>query len=278
MEFRFLGKTGEKIPSVGLGTWEIGGGMRPDTSRDEEGIEALKLGLELGLNLIDTAEMYGAGHSEEVVSKVLSTWSRPVFLASKVSPSHFAQDDVLKSAKQSLARLKRKSMDLYQLHWPNSRIPISETMRAMEKLVHDGMTRHIGVSNFSVEQTVDAQAALSRERIVSNQVEYSLVDRSIESELLPFCQREGITVIAYSPLGQGRIPNGGGGPFNVLDSIAAKHGKSRSQVALNWVLRNEGVVVIPKAIEKQHVRENAGVVGWELRPEELRQLERAFPA
>ena len=255
----------------------MGGGMRPDPSQDDEAVEALKLGLELGMNLIDTAEMYGAGHSEEVVSKVLSRWNKPVFVASKVSPSHFAYNDVLRSSKNSLDRLKLKRIDLYQLHWPNSRIPISETMKAMEKLVRDGMTRHIGVSNFSIEQMEEAQHTLSKERIVSNQVEYSLVDRSIEGELLPYCQREQITVIAYSPLGQGRIPRGGGGPFKVLDEIAAIHGKSRSQVALNWILRHEGVVVIPKAIDEGHVRENAEVVGWKLSGEELRQLDKAFP-
>ena len=277
MEARALGKTGETIPVVGLGTWELGGGMRPDSSRDDQAVEALQLGLELGMNIVDTAEMYGAGHSEEVVSKALSDWKKAVFVASKVSPSHFAYDSVLRSAKNSLERLKLKRMDLYQLHWPNSRIPISETMRAMEKLVRDGMTRHIGVSNFSIEQTEEAQAAMSKERIVSNQVEYSLVDRSIESELLPYCQREEITVIAYSPLGQGRIPRGIGGPFKVLDEIAAIHGKSRSQVALNWILRHEGVVAIPKAIDKGHIRENAEVVGWKLSGEELGQLDQAFP-
>jgi diketogulonate reductase-like aldo/keto reductase len=277
LEFRTLGETGEKIPVVGLGTWEIGGGMRSDSSRDEEAVGALRLGLELGMTLIDTAEMYGAGHSEEVVSGVLKSWDKPVYLASKVSPSHFAYDDVLRSAKRSLERLKVKRMDLYQLHWPNSRVPIGETMRAMEKLVKDGLVRHIGVSNFSVEQIMEAQTALSKERIVSNQVEYSLVDRSVETDVLPYCQREGLTVIAYSPLGQGKIPRGRGEPFRVLDEIAAEHSKSRSQVALNWVLREDAVVTIPKAIDKDHVRENAGVVGWGLTREELERLDKAFP-
>jgi diketogulonate reductase-like aldo/keto reductase len=277
LEFRALGKTGEKIPAVGLGTWEIGGGMLSDSSSDEEAVEALRLGLERGMSLIDTAEMYGAGHSEEVVSKVLGNWSKPAYVASKVSPSHFAYGDVLRSSKKSLERLKLKRMDLYQLHWPNSRVPIGETMRAMEKLVKDGLTRHIGVSNFSVEQMREAQAVLSRERIVSNQVEYSLVDRSIEKDVLPYCQQEGLTVIAYSPLGQGKIPRGRGEPFEVLDEIAAEHGRSRSQVALNWVLRKELVVSIPKAIDKDHVRENASVVGWNLSREDLARLDTAFP-
>ena len=277
LEYRELGKTGEKIPAVGLGTWAIGGGMGADRSRDRDGVDALRLGLGLGMTLIDTAEMYGAGHSEEVVSMVLRDWQKPVFLASKVSPSHFAYDDVLRSARKSLDRLGVKSMDLYQLHWPNSRIPISETMRALEKLVHDGLTRHIGVSNFSVEQMQEAQAALSKERIVSNQVEYSLVDRSIEKQILPYCKNERVTVIAYSPLGQGKIPNGRGASYKVLDRIAAEHRKSRSQVALNWVLRHESVVTIPKAIDQDHVKENASVVGWGLSGDDYESLDKAFP-
>ncbi len=252
--------------------------MHSDSSRDDEAVEALREGLGLGMNLIDTAEMYGAGHSEEVVSRVLKSWSGHVFVASKVSPSHFAYDDVLRSAKRSLERLRLKQMDLYQLHWPNSRVPIEETMKAMEKLVKDGATRHIGVSNFSVEQIREAQAAMSRQGIVSNQVEYSLVDRSVEKGVLPYCQREGLTVIAYSPLGQGKIPQGRGRPFDVLDEIATKHGRSRSQVALNWILRNDGVVAIPKAIDKDHVKENAAAVGWNLSSQDLERLDAAFPA
>src|SRR6266481_6310427 len=222
LEFRPFGKTSESIPEVGMGTWGMGGGMRADSSRDSESIDALKLGLELGMTLVDTAEMYGAGHSEEVVSRALEDWRKPVFVASKVSPSHFGYDDILRSAKRSLERLRMKQMDLYQLHWPNPRVPIVETMKAMEKLVRDGMARYIGVSNFSVDQMREAQAALSKEAIVSNQVEYSPVDRGVEEEILPYCEREKLTLIAYSPLGQGRVARGQGGPFKVLDEIAAR--------------------------------------------------------
>src|SRR5467141_2041641 len=239
-----------------MGTWGMGGGMRTDPSGDSEAIEALKLGLDLGMTLVDTAEMYGAGHSEEVVSRALEDWRKPVFVASKVSPSHFGYDDILRSAKRSLERLRMKEMDLYQLHWPNPRVPIVETMKAMETLVRDGSVRHIGVSNFSVVQMKEAQAALSREEIVSNQVEYSLVDRAVEETILPYCQRQKVTLIAYSPLGQGRIARGKGGPFKVLDEIAERVSKSRSQVALNWLLQHESVVVIPKASDKKHVMEN----------------------
>ena len=276
LEFRLLGKKSESIPEIGMGTWGLGGGMHADSSRDSQAVEALRLGLDLGMTHVDTAEMYGAGHSEEVVAKALVDWRKPVFVASKVSPSHFAFDDLLRSARKSLDRLRLKRIDLYQLHWPNSRIPIAETMKAMEKLVRDGLVRYIGVSNFSVHQMKEAQAALSKEEIVSNQVEYSLLDRSVEDEILPYCQREKLTLIAYSPLGQGRIARGQGGGFKVLDEIAARIGKSRSQVALNWLLQHESVVVIPKASDANHVAENAGVSGWKLSGEDSREIERAF--
>jgi diketogulonate reductase-like aldo/keto reductase len=276
LEFRLLGRKSESIPEIGMGTWGMGGGMHTDPSRDAEAIEALRLGLDLGMTLIDTAEMYGAGHSEEVVSKSLEDWRKPVFVASKVSPSHFAFDELLRSARKSLDRLRMKRMDLYQLHWPNSHVPIAETMKAMEKLVRDGMVRYLGVSNFSVAQMREAQAALSKEEIVSNQVEYSLVDRAVEEEILPYCQRQKVTLIAYSPLGQGRIARGRGGPFKVLDEIAERVGKSRSQVALNWLLQHESVVVIPKASDKKHVMENAAANGWKLGAKEFQDIDKAF--
>ena len=276
MQFRPLGRTDESIPVVGLGTWGIGGEIGPDSSRDEAGIQALRLGLDLDMRFIDTAEMYGAGHSEEVVARALQGRHDRVFVASKVSPRHFAYDDVLAAARRSLKRLGLKQMDLYQLHWPNSRIPISETMKAMEKLVKDGLTRHIGVSNFSVEQMKEAQQSLSHEKIVSNQVEFSLVDRSVEAGIMPYCQKEGLTLIAYSPLGQGKIPRGRGSSFKVLDKVAERLGKSRNQVALNWVLQHDSVVAIPKAADTGHVRENAEVAKWKLGSEDYQRLAKAF--
>ena len=274
MQFRPLGRTHESIPVVGLGTWGIGGEMSPDPSRDDAGIHALRLGLDLEMKFIDTAEMYAAGHSEEVVARALEGRRDGVFVASKVSPRHFAHDDVLAAAKRSLKRLGLKQMDLYQLHWPNPKIPLSETMRAMEKLVSDGLTRYIGVSNFSVEQMREAQQSLSHEKIVSNQVEFSLIDRSAETRILPYCQNEGLTLIAYSPLGQGKIPRGKGSSFKVLDEVAGKSGKSRNQVALAWVLQHDSVVAIPKAMG--HVKENAEVADWKLDKEDYQKLAKAF--
>jgi diketogulonate reductase-like aldo/keto reductase len=276
MQFRHLGRTHESIPVVGLGTWGIGGEMGPDSSQDRAGIEALELGLDLEMKFIDTAEMYGAGHTEEVVARVLEGRRDRVFVASKVSPRHFAYDDVLAAAKRSLKRLGLKQMDLYQLHWPNPRIPISETMKAMEKLVGDGLIRHIGVSNFSVEQMKEAQHSLSHEKIVSNQVEFSLISRSVEAGILQYCQKAGLTMIAYSPLGQGKIPRGKGSSFKVLDEIAGNLGKSRNQVALSWVLQHDSVVAIPKAAATDHVKENAEVAEWKLDREDYQRLAKAF--
>lgn len=269
MEFRRLGKTQDSIAVVGMGTYGMG-------SDDDKAVDALRYGLDQGMSLIDTAEMYGSGHSEELVSRAVEGRPDSVFVASKVSPSHFASDDVLRSAQKSLKRLRLKEIDLYQLHWPNPSIPISETMRAMERLANDGMIRNIGVSNFSVQQLKEAQHALSKHRIVSNQVEYSLVERSVENDLIPYCQKEGVTVIAYSPLGQGKIPRGKGSEFEVLDELASKLRKTRSQVALGWLI-SKGVVVIPKAITKQHLLENAEAIHLNLSEEDLARLERAFP-
>jgi len=270
LEFRKLGKTRDSIPVVGMGTYGMG-------SDDDRAVNALRHGLDRGMLLIDTAEMYGSGHSEEVVSRAVEGRRDSVFVASKVSPSHFAYDDVLRSAQKSLKRLRLKQMDLYQLHWPNPSIPISETMRAMEKLANDGLTRYVGVSNFSIAQMQEAQKALSKNRIVSNQVEYSLLERSIEKDLLLYCQKEGVTVIAYSPLGQGKMSKGRGAAFDILDKVAEKLGKSRNQVALNWLLHQESVVVIPKAVRKEHLAENAESCGWRLDNSDYELVGNAFP-
>lgn len=252
-----------------MGTYGMG-------SDDDRAVEALSYGLDRGMSLIDTAEMYGSGHSEEVVSRAVEGRRDSVFVASKVSPGHFAYDDVLRSAQKSLKRLRLKHMDLYQLHWPNPSVPISETMKAMEKLANDGLIRYIGVSNFSVQEVKEAQHALSKNRIVSNQVEYHLLERSIESDLIPYCQREGVTVIAYSPLGQGKIPKGRGAAFDQLDEVAAKLRKSRNQVGLNWLLNKDSVVVIPKAIQKEHLAENATACGWKLSKSDYELISKAF--
>lgn len=262
MDLQELGGTGERIPDVGLGTWAYTGGSEP-----------LRRGVELGAFLIDTAEAY---RTEDAVGAAIAGIRGDVFVATKVSPSHFRRRDVHKACDESLKRLNVDVIDLYQLHWPNDRIPIAETMGAMEELVEAGKVRYIGVSNFSVEEMEEARAALAKSRIASNQVEYSLTERSIEPDVLPYCQANAITVIAYSPLARG-LGNFGSGA-KALEDAAARNGKTVAQVALNWCLSHDRVMVIPKSNSAARVEENCGASGWRLSDDDIAALEAAFPA
>jgi diketogulonate reductase-like aldo/keto reductase len=274
IEYKELGKTGEKIPALGLGTWGIGGFSYPDYSNDELAIEIIRFAVEVGMNFIDTAEMYGAGHSEELVGEAIKGIREKVFIATKVLPTNFRYEDVIKACERSLRRLKTSYIDLYQLHWPNPSIPIKETMRAMEKLVNEGKIRYIGISNFSVEETIEAMNALSKYEIVSNQVEYSLLVRDIEKDLLDFCRKNKITVIAYSPLARGDLLKGK--YYEFLSKIGKKYNKTAAQVALNWLIIKENVVAIPKAFSKTKIVENMGAYGWKLSDEDLKTIDEFF--
>jgi diketogulonate reductase-like aldo/keto reductase len=274
IEYKELGKTGEKIPALGLGTWGIGGFSYPDYSNDELAIEIIRFAVEIGMNFIDTAEMYGAGHSEELVGEAIKGIREKVFIATKVLPTNFRYEDVIKACERSLRRLKTSYIDLYQLHWPNPSIPIKETMRAMERLANEGKIRYIGISNFSVEETIEAMNALSKYEIVSNQVEYSLLVRDIEKDLLDFCRKNKITVIAYSPLARGELLKGK--YYEFLSKIGKKYNKTAAQVALNWLIIKENVVAIPKAFSKAKIVENMGAYGWKLSDEDLKAIDEFF--
>jgi diketogulonate reductase-like aldo/keto reductase len=264
MEFRRLGKTDEKISTIGMGTWRVGSYSGPEERAQQIG--AIRKGIELGINLIDTAEMYSAGRSEEVVGDAIKDLRDRVFIATKVSPENLSYDDVIRSCKASLSRLGVAQIDLYQVHWPNPRIPIRDTMSAMEKLVQDGLIRYIGISNFSVEETEEAQGFLGRNEIVSNQVEYSLSNRYVESAILPYCEKEKVTLIAYSPLARGAIVD------SIPKSVLQKHGLTPAQTMLSWVTRNEQVVAIPKATNLTHLKENAASVSVRLETSEYDQI------
>ena len=248
MDERELSRTGVRIPEVGLGTWMYQGG--PDV---------LRQGIEAGAAFIDTAEYYG---NEEVVGKAIQGLREKVFVATKTH--HWKHSEVMVAAETSLRQLGIDSIDLYQLHWPNASAPIGETMGAMEQLVEEGKVRHIGVSNFTVRELVDAGAALSKHRIVANQVRYSLADRTIETELLPYCREHGVTVIAYSPLSGTFSALLKADPADALGAVALDTGKTRAQVALNWCLRWPEVVVIPKTDSIEHAIEDCGASGWSL--------------
>jgi diketogulonate reductase-like aldo/keto reductase len=280
LERKSLGKTGESVAAIGLGTWNMGGRESPDYRDDERLIEAIRYAVELGMNHIDTAEMYAAGHAEELVGEAIKQFSRDeVFIATKVWPSNLRYEDVIRSCRRSLERLQLKYVDLYMVHWPNPRIPLQETMKAMEKLVKDGLVRYIGVSNFDVELLEEAMNALKREEIVANQVEYSLEAREVERELIPFCERNGITVTAYTPLGKGRIPAEAASNTprgKILAEMAQRYGKTPVQIALNWVIWRPNVITIPKAARKEHLEENAGAAGWRLTEEDYKRLSAAY--
>jgi diketogulonate reductase-like aldo/keto reductase len=270
MEFKELGKTKEKVAVIGQGTWRMGGGFEKDESRDEDEVKALRRGIELEMTFIDTAEIYGSGHAEEIVGKAIKGLRDKVFIATKVSSEHLRYDDVIKAAEGSLRRLNISTIDLYQIHWPNPRIPIKETMSAMEHLIKKGKIRYVGVSNFSVKEMKEAIEALSVTELVSNQVRYSLLARDIENDILPFCQKERITVIAYSPLAKGAIASSI--YFNLLNKLAKKYDKTPAQIALNWLIEKDCVIAIPKASRIEHVEENAKAVGWRMSKEDYNLL------
>ena len=261
--YKRLGKTKEKIPALGMGTWQMG--------VNGETLAALKKGLQLGDRFIDTAEIYG---TEELVGSAIKG-EKDVFVASKVWPSHFKYDDVIHSCEQGLRRLGVKTIDLYQLHWPNYTVPIEETMAAMERLQKEGKIRHIGVSNFTVKELQEAQACLSHTDIVSNQIEYSIIMRDYGDEILDFCKKESITIIAYSPLGTGALFERERVPLlKLMEEIGDAHSGTAAQVALNWLIEKEPVITIPKASSPEHVAEDIGAMGFKLSKHEVSQLDK----
>ena len=264
MEMKPLGPTGVLVPEIGLGTWRYNGSL-----------EVMQRALELGAPFIDTAESY---HTETRVGDAVRGNRDKYFIATKVSPEHFRHKDVLKAADGSLKKLGIDQIDLYQLHWSNPRIPITETMGAMAELVQAGKVRFVGVSNFSAEQTQAAQEALGSVPLVSNQVLYSLFDRDIERELVPYCAEHQITVIAYSPLAQGRIDNAlrrRPQLATVMDRVCSETDKTRAQVLLNWCVRHPSVVAIPQTNWVERVDENCAASGWRLTQEQYDALSEA---
>ena len=272
MDLKELGTTGVRVPAIGIGTWEMGGGLSKDTSSDSEAIRALRRAVELGMYLIDTAEMYGAGHAEELVGEAIKPFpGEHVFIVSKVLPENLHYADVIKAAEKSLRRLQTDWIDLYLIHFPNPRIPLRETIEAMEKLVERNLVRFIGVSNFDVGQIREAKGYLSKNDIVVNQVEYSLIERRVERDVLPFCTHQQMTVMAYTPLAMGRLSRS-----EFLRGIGKKYDKTAAQVALNWLIAKENVLAIPKAVNIHHVEENAGAMGWRLSKNDIERLSSYF--
>jgi diketogulonate reductase-like aldo/keto reductase len=250
-------------------------GNNKDT--ESRAIEILKVGLDLGMTHIDTAEMYGNGHTEELVAQAITERRDEVFLVSKVLPSNASYEGTIKACKRSLKRLKTDWLDLYLLHWPSS-YPITETMRAMEKLVAEGLIKYIGVSNFDIEELKEAEQALKNEQMASNQVLYHLGNRGIERRLLPYCTEKGIAVVGYAPFGHGDFPSPQSAKGQILEDIAKRHNRTARQVALNFLTRHDNVFTIPKTTRSERVKENSEGVGWSLTENDIIAIDKAFPA
>jgi myo-inositol catabolism protein IolS len=300
MDYKQLGKAGPKVSMIGIGCWQASSDW--SMSNDEDIIGAIKRSCELGVNLIDTAELYGNGHSESVVARAVKEIGREnVTIATKVVAPHLRFADVQKACEASLRRLDVKNIDIYQVHWPDpwEQVPLKHTFQALEKLYVEGKIRAIGVSNFAVRDLEEARAYLSKSDIVSNQVRYNLLQREIEEEVLPYCRRNNIAILAWSPLAQGvltgkyssdnrprdiaRNDNRLFAGHNIqearkllelLREIGKKHDKTAAQVALNWLTTDSVVIPIPGAKNKQQAEDNVGAVGWKLSDEELTQIER----
>jgi diketogulonate reductase-like aldo/keto reductase len=264
---RSFGSTGVTVPVIGQGTWHMGESRRAE----REEIAALRVGLELGLTHIDTAEMYGDGGAERVVAQAIKDHPRDsLFIVSKVLPSNASYAGTLAACEQSLARLGIDHLDVYLLHWWSGQHPIADTMRAMATLIQRGLTRFVGVSNFDVDEMQKAQAALGATRLACNQVLYHLRDRAIESRLVPHCERQRVAVVGYTPLARGGFMR------EPVVSIARRHGRTPRQVALNFLTRRASLFTIPKATRSEHVRENAAALEFTLSGEDLRAIDAAF--
>lgn len=260
-------KGGETVPALGLGTWKMGVG-EPDEAGQ---IAALRTGMDLGLTLIDTAEMYGEGRSEALVGQAIHGRRDEVFLVSKVLPQNASLQGTIAACERSLRHLATDRIDLYLLHWRGNH-PLAETVEAFERLKREGKIRHWGVSNLDAGEIAELSALPEGGNCVANQVMYNLAERGIEWDLLPDAGRREMAVMAYCPLGEGQLIGHAG-----LEAIGARHGVSGATVALAWLLSRPGVIAIPKSRSAARVRENAAALDLVLSAEDLAELDRHFP-
>jgi diketogulonate reductase-like aldo/keto reductase len=264
VDMRTLELAGEAVPVIGQGTWRMG----EEASLHKKEVAALRLGIELGMTLIDTAEMYAEGGAEEVVGEAITGLRDQVFLVSKVYPHNASRKGIALACERSLRRLDTDYIDLYLLHW-RGQYPLEETVEAFERLREEGKIGRWGVSNFDVADLEE----LASPACAANQVLYNLQERGIEFDLLPWCQQQRMPVMAYCPVGQG----GQLLKDHTLGQIAERHGATPAQIALAWLLRQDNVIAIPKAVQSEHVRLNAEAANLKLAPQDLAALDLIFP-
>jgi diketogulonate reductase-like aldo/keto reductase len=261
-----------EIPVLGQGTWMMG----EEPSRRESEIAALRRGLQLGMMLIDTAEMYGEGAAEEVVGEAISGRRGDVFVVSKVYPHNATHRGALEACNRSLRGLKTGYIDLYLLHWRGA-VPLSETVEAFRELKVSGRIREYGVSNFDVDDMEEVFALPGGDEIATNQVLYNLLHRGIEWDLIPWCRERHIPIMAYSPIGSSPAEQKRLFDNPVIKSIASRHQATAAKIALAWLLRQPDVVVIPKASRLDHIRDNRAAIDIQLTQRDLDELDQAFP-
>ena len=259
--------SGESVPVLGLGTW----GMGEARSRAADEVAALRLGLDLGMSLIDTAEMYGEGGAETVVGQAIAGRRDEVFLVSKVYPHNATRKGTLAACDRSLKRLGTDRIDLYLLHWRGD-VPLAETLEAFAALRCAGKIRYCGVSNFDRSDMMELWSVPEGETAVADQVLYNLMRRGVEWDLAPWCRQRDVAIMAYSPIEQGRLLAN-----KALLKVASRRGVTPAQIALAWLLHQDGVIAIPKAVRAEHLHENRAALDLRLTPEEIAELDRAFP-
>lgn len=267
---RSFGAGGPAVSSIGQGSWHIEQGDR------REAIAALRRGLDLGLTHIDTAEMYGDGRSEALIGEAIAGRRDAAFLVSKVLPHNASRQGVRAACERSLKQLGTDRLDCYLLHWRGPH-PLAETFAAFEALKQEGKILSWGVSNFDEDDLDEALAAAGKGRIACNQVLYHLRERAIEHAVLPWCERHGVAVTAYSPFGHHDFPEPGSGPGRVLAEIATAHGATPRQVALAFLTRRPAVFAIPKTGSVAHVEDNAGALDLALSEDDIARIDAAFP-
>ncbi len=259
--------SGAEMPRFGLGTWRMGESAR----RRADEVEALRHGLDLGITLIDTAEMYGDGEAERIVADAVGAQRDAVFIVSKVLPENSSRRGTITACERSLKRLKTDRIDLYLLHWRGAP-PLADTIAAFQELAQAGKILAWGVSNFDLGEMEEVAHAHGGKGCATNQVLYNLSRRGIEFDLIPWCKARGIPIMAYSPIEQGRILGHG-----ALREVGARHKATAAQVALAWLTRQQDVIVIPKAGSKTHVEEDLAALDLKLTRDDLATLDRAFP-
>jgi diketogulonate reductase-like aldo/keto reductase len=255
---------GDRVPALGQGTWELERGDRG------EAVKAIQLGLDLGMTLIDTAEMYGEGKAEEIVGEAISGRRDEVFVVTKAYPWHGTKKGLADAAARSLKRLKTDRIDIYLLHWRGD-VPLAETVEGMEALRQKGQIRGWGVSNFDTDDMEELISIARGDAVQTNQVLYNLAKRGIEWDLLPWCRERRIPIMAYSPFDQGPLLR-----KKALAEVARRHGVAPATVALAWILRHKDMIVIPKAAKLDHVRANRAALDVKLSEEDLADLDAAF--